>query len=88
MYPLLNIDDTYSASSDIAKEIFEELAPMLWPYRTPLMRSIDLPTMRLLLILNMGVLLFVDGLGGTRKTNLYKAQLATIHNQSKIVVAI
>ena len=47
MYPLLNIDDTYSASSDIAKEIFEELAPMLWPYRTPLMRSIDLPIMRL-----------------------------------------
>jgi len=46
MYPLLNIDETYSASSDIAM-FFRRLALMMWPYRTPLMRSIDLPIMRL-----------------------------------------
>jgi Rad3-related DNA helicase len=32
-------------------------------------------------------LFFVDGLGGTGKTYMYRALLATIHSQKKIVVA-
>jgi uridine kinase len=34
-----------------------------------------------------GGLFFVDGLGGTGKTYLYRALLATIRNQKNIVVA-
>jgi hypothetical protein len=35
-----------------------------------------------------GGLFFVDGPSGTEKTYLYRALLATIHSQKKIVVAI
>ena len=35
-----------------------------------------------------GGLFFVDGPGGTRKTYLYRALLATIRSQKKIAVAI
>jgi type II secretory pathway predicted ATPase ExeA len=34
-----------------------------------------------------GGLFFVNGPGGTRKTYLYRALLANIHSQNKIVVA-
>lgn len=64
------------------------LTRMIWLFETPLMRSSELHTMRLCpwLIPNMGGLFFVDGPDRTGKTYMYKAHLAVIHVQKKIVV--
>ena len=93
MYPLPDIDDTYDASCDIPREIFEEasievneddvalsdtLNKEQWAAYDEIMSSIDNED---------GGLFFVDGSGGTGKTYLYRALVATIRNQKKIVVA-
>ena len=93
MYPLADIDDTYDASCDIPREIFEEasieaseddvaLSDTLNEERRAaydeIMSSVDT---------KHGGLFFVDGPGGTGKTYLYRALLATIRNQKKIAVA-
>ncbi|XP_002464128.2 ATP-dependent DNA helicase PIF2 [Sorghum bicolor] len=92
-YPLPDIDDTYDASHDIPREIFEEasieankddvalldtLNEEQWATYDEIMSSVDT---------KHGGLFFVDGPGGTGKTYLYKALLATIRSQKKIVVA-
>ena len=86
MYPLPDIDDTYDASRDIPKEIFEEasieaneddvaLSDILnQEQRTAydeIMSSVDTED---------GGLFFVDGPSGTKKTYLYRAPLATIRS--------
>jgi primosomal protein N' len=93
MYPLLDIDDTYDASRDIPREIFEEASIETNEDDVALsdthneeqraaydeiMSSVDTED---------GGLFFVDGPSGTGKTYLYRALLATIHSQKKIVVA-
>ena len=93
MYPLPDIDDTYDASHDIPREIFKEasievneddvaLSDTLNKEQRAsydeIMSSIDTED---------GGIFFVDGPGGTGKTYLYIALLATIRNQKKIAVA-
>jgi hypothetical protein len=93
MYPLPDINDTYDASRDIPREIFEEasieaneddvaLSDTLNEEQraayNEIMSSVDTKG---------GGLFFVDGPGGTGKTYLYRALLATIHSQKKIIVA-
>jgi superfamily II DNA or RNA helicase len=93
MYPLPSIDDTYDASCDIPREIFEEasieaneddvaLSDTLNEEQRAaydeIMSSVDTED---------GGLFFVDGPGGTGKTYLYRALLATIRSQKKIAVA-
>ena len=93
MYPLPDIDDTYDASRDIPREIFEEasieankdgvalsdtLNEEQWVAYDEIMSSVDTED---------GGLFFVDGPGGTGKTYLYRALLATVCSQKKIVVA-
>jgi hypothetical protein len=83
MYPLPDIDDTYDPSSDIPREIFEEasveanvddmaLSKTLNEEHqatyTEIMSAVDN---------DHGGLFFVDGPGGTRKTYVYRALLAT-----------
>jgi hypothetical protein len=94
MYPLPDINDTYDASRDIPREIFEEasieaneddvaLSDTLNEEQRAaydeIMFSVDTED---------GGLFFVDGPSGTRNTYLYRALLATIRSQKKIVVAI
>jgi hypothetical protein len=93
MYPLPDIDDTYDASRDIPREIFEEasieaneedvaLSDTLNEEQRAaydeIMSSVDTED---------GGLFFVDGPSGTRKTYLYRSLLATIRSQKKIVMA-
>ena len=93
MYPLPDIDDTYDASRDIPRDIFEEasieaneddvaLSDTLNEEQRAaydeIMSSVDTED---------GGLFFVDGPGGTGKTYLYRALLATIHSQKKIAMA-
>jgi hypothetical protein len=77
MYPLPDIDDTYDASCDIPREIFEEasieaneddvalsdtLNEEQWAAYDEIMSSVDTED---------GGLFFVDGPSGTKKTYLY-----------------
>jgi primosomal protein N' len=93
MYPLPDIDNTYDASCDIPRGIFEEasieanrddvaLSDTLNEEQQAaydeIVSSVDT---------KHGGVFFVDCLGGTRKTYLYKALLATIRSQKKIAVA-
>jgi hypothetical protein len=92
MYPLLDIDDTYDTFHDIPTEIFEEasneaneddvalsntLNEEQWATYDEIMSLVDTEDRGLF---------SVDGLGGTKKTYLYRALLSTIHSQKKIVV--
>ena len=89
MYPLPDIDDTHDASRDIPREIFEEarikaneddvalsdtLNEEQQAVYNEIMSSVDT---------EHGGLFFVDGPGGTGKTYLYRALLATIRSQKK-----
>ena len=91
MYPLPDINDTYDASHDIPREIFEEtsieaneddvaLSNTLNEEQRAaydeIMSSIDT---------EHGGLFFVDGPGGTGKTYLYRALLATIRSRKKLL---
>jgi hypothetical protein len=93
MYPLPDIDDIYDASCDIPREIFEEASieandddvalsdTLNEEQRTvydEIMSSVDTED---------GGLFFVDGPDRIGKTYLYRALLATIRSQKKIVVA-
>jgi hypothetical protein len=94
MYPLLHIDDTYDASYDIPREIFEEANIKANEDDVALLDTLNLEQraaydeIMSTVDTEHGGLFFVDGPGGTRKTYLYKALLATIHSQKNIAVAI
>jgi hypothetical protein len=92
-FPLPKIDDTYDLSGNIPREIFEEanieasiedleLSKTLNEEQhvayNEIMSAVDS---------ECGGVFFVDGPGGTGKTYLYRALLATIRGQNKIAVA-
>jgi hypothetical protein len=92
-YPLPDIDDTYDASCDIPREIFEETNIETNKDDVALSDTLNeeqhaaYNEIMSLVDTENGGLFFVDGPGGTRKTYLYRALLAAIRSQKKIVVA-
>jgi hypothetical protein len=93
MYPLPDIDDTYDPSRDIPREIFEEASIEASVDDMTLSKTLNEEQQAVyneimsVVDRDHGGLFFVDGPGGTRKTYLYRALLATIRSQNKIVVA-
>jgi superfamily II DNA or RNA helicase len=93
MYPLPDIDDTYDASLDIHREIFEKASIEANEDDVALSNTLNVEQraayneIMSTVDTEHGGLFFVDGPGGTGKTYLYKALLATIRSQKKIVVA-
>ena len=93
MYPLPNIDDSYNASNDIPREIFEEASIEVDADDVVLSDTLNeeqraaYDEIMSVVDTKNGGLFFVDGPSGTGKTYLYKALLATIRSQNKIVVA-
>jgi hypothetical protein len=93
MYPLPDIDDTYDPSGDIPREIFEEASVEASVDDMALSKTLNEKQQAVYNEImstvdsDHGGLFFVDGSGGTRKTYLYRALLATIHSQNKIPVA-
>jgi hypothetical protein len=92
-FPLPDINDTYDAANGIPREIFEESS--IYPnaddvalegsHNNEQRAAFD----EIISVIDSaeGRVFFVDGPGGTGKTYLYKALLAKIHSQNKIVVA-
>jgi hypothetical protein len=93
MYPLPDIDDTYDPSGDIPREIFEEASVEASVDDMALSKTLNEEQQTAYNEImsavgnDHGALFFVDGPGGTGKTYLYRALLATIRSQNKIVVA-
>lgn len=92
-FPLPEIDESYDTSGSEPREIFEESTIEVDHGHMDLSSSLN-PEQRCAYdeILSaieggQGGLFFVDGPGGTGKTFLYKALLATIRGQGKIAVA-
>ncbi|XP_066341637.1 uncharacterized protein [Miscanthus floridulus] len=91
--PLADIDDTYDASCDIPREIFEETSIEANEDDVALSDTLNeeqraaYDEIMSLVDIKHGGLIFVDGPGGTGKTYLYRALLATIRSQKKIDVA-
>ena len=94
MYPLPDIDDSYDASGDIPREIFEEASIEVDADDVALSDTLNeeqraaYDEIMSVVDTKNGGLFFVDGPSGTGKTYLYKALLATIRSQNKIAVAI
>ena len=93
MYPLSDIDDKYDASHDIPREIFKEASNEANEDDVALSDTLNEEQRAAYDEIMSSVdtehegLFFVDGPGGTEKTYLYRALLATICSQKKIVVA-
>jgi type II secretory pathway predicted ATPase ExeA len=93
MYPFSDIDDTYDPSGDIPREIFEEASieasvdDMALSKTLNKEQQVAYNEIMSAVDSNHGGLFFVDGPGGTGKTYLYRALLATIRSLNKIVVA-
>jgi hypothetical protein len=93
MYPLPDIDDSYNASSDMPREILEEATIEVDADDVALSNTLNeeqraaYDEIMTAIDTKNGGLFFVDGPGGTGKTYLYKALLATIRSQNKIAVA-
>jgi hypothetical protein len=89
MYPFSDIDDTYDPSGDIPREIFEEASVDDMTLSKTLNKEQQVAYNEIMSAVdsNHGGLFFVDGPGVTGKTYLYRALLATIRSQNKIVVA-
>jgi len=92
-YPLPDIDDTYDASRDIPREIFEEASIEANEDDVALLDTLNKEQRAAYDEIMSSIdtedrgLFFVDGPSGTKKTYLYRALLATIRNQKKIAVA-
>jgi chromosomal replication initiation ATPase DnaA len=93
MYPLPDIDDTYDPSGEIPREIFEEASVEASVEDMALSKTLNEEQQAAYNEIMSTVdsdhrgLFFVDGPGGTGKTYLYRALLATIRSQNKIVMA-
>ena len=93
MYPLSDIDDTYDPSGNIPREIFEEASIEASVDDMALSKTLNKEQQAAYneimsaIDSDHGGLFFVDGPGGTGKTYLYRALLATIRSQNKITVA-
>jgi DNA replication protein DnaC len=84
MYPLPDIDDTYDASCDIPREIFEEASIEANEDDVALSDTLNEEYRAAYDEIMSSVrgwgLFFVDGPSGTGKTYLYRALLATIRS--------
>uniref|UniRef100_A0A453CJP2 ATP-dependent DNA helicase n=1 Tax=Aegilops tauschii subsp. strangulata TaxID=200361 RepID=A0A453CJP2_AEGTS len=92
-FPLPEIDESYDASDNEAREIIEESTIEVDPEHLGLSSFLN-PEQRyaydeILATINSGQggVFFVDGPGGTGKTYLYKALLAKVRAEGKIAVA-
>jgi hypothetical protein len=92
-FPLPDIDEEYDSANGVAREIFEE--SIIEPSDEDKNLSDSLNTDQRVAYddimsavdANEGGVFFVDGPGGTGKTFLYRALLATVRGQKKIAVA-
>jgi chromosomal replication initiation ATPase DnaA len=92
---LPDIDDTYDTCNDIPREISEEASieasvddvALSDMHMVSFHQRAAYDEIMSAINTKHGRLFFVDGHGGTGKTYLYKALLATIRSQNKIVVA-
>jgi primosomal protein N' len=93
MYPLPDIDDTYDPFGEIPREIFKEASVEVSVDDMALSKTLNeeqqtaYNEIMSAIDSDHGGLFFMDGPGGTRKTYLYRALLATIRSQNKIIVA-
>ena len=92
-FPLPEIDDSYDAPDNEAREIIEESTIEVDPEHLGLSSFLN-PEQRyaydeILATINSGQggVFFVDGPGGTGKTYLYKALLAKVRAEGKIAIA-
>uniref|UniRef100_A0A8R7TGX8 ATP-dependent DNA helicase n=1 Tax=Triticum urartu TaxID=4572 RepID=A0A8R7TGX8_TRIUA len=92
-FPLPKIDEQHEMTDDIPREIIEETSIEVEPEDTSLHKNLNKEQKEaydeILATIDdhRGGTFFVDGPGGTGKTFLYRALLATIHGQGKIAVA-
>lgn len=92
-FPLPEIDEIHDSTDGVPREIIEESSIKVDPQDVALSNSLNVEQRaaydEILAAIehNKGGLFFVDGPGGTGKTFLYKALLATVRKQGKIAVA-
>ncbi|WVZ67157.1 hypothetical protein U9M48_016277, partial [Paspalum notatum var. saurae] len=92
-YPLPEIDEEHDSSHGVDREIYEESIIEVDPDHETLAASLNAEQRsaydEILAAVDSGEggVFFVDGSGGTGKTFLYKALLATVRGVGKIVVA-
>ncbi|KAL6839328.1 hypothetical protein ACP4OV_031000 [Aristida adscensionis] len=92
-FPLPKIDKTYDDTNGIAREILEEARIKPTVDAMSLSESLNQEQRaaydEIMTSINnsQGGVFFVDGPGGTEKTYLYRALLATVRHQDKIAVA-
>ncbi|XP_066316226.1 uncharacterized protein [Miscanthus floridulus] len=93
LFPLPDIDHSYDDASHIPREIFEEASIKQNPEDVLLCNSLNIEQrsaydeIMAAVYIKQGGLFFVDGPGGTGWTFLYRALLAKLHSQDKLVVA-
>ncbi|XP_073362511.1 uncharacterized protein [Aegilops tauschii subsp. strangulata] len=92
-FPLPEIDKRHETTGDIPREIVEETSIEVDPEDVSLHKNLNIEQRKaydeILAMVDRqrGGIFFVDGPGGTGKTFLYRALLATIRGQGKIAVA-
>jgi hypothetical protein len=92
-FPLPKIDDAFDDASAVPREIFEETSIDTNPEDVGLSSLLNeeqraaYDEIMSKVDTEQGGLFFVDGLGGTGKTFLYRALLRTVRSQNKIAVA-
>jgi hypothetical protein len=92
-FPLPEIDIQHDTSDNVPREIIEESSVKVDPEDATLHeylnneQKIAYEKILSAAISNKGGLFFVDGPGGTGKTFLYRALLATVRSQGKIALA-
>jgi ATP-dependent DNA helicase PIF1 len=92
-FPLPDIDHSYDDASHIPREIFEEASIEQNPKDVLLCDSLNTEQrsaydeIMAAVCSKQGGLFFVDGPGGTGKTFLYRALIAKLRSQDKLVVA-
>lgn len=92
-FPLPGVDMLHDTTNGVPKEIIEESMIKVDPEDTALCNSLNTEQRaaydEILATVdhNEGGLFFIDGPGGTGKTFLYRALLATVREQGKIAIA-
>ncbi|WVZ83473.1 hypothetical protein U9M48_030615 [Paspalum notatum var. saurae] len=93
-YPLPEIDEEHDSSHGVDREIYEESIIEVDPNHETLVASLNAEQRSAYDEIlaagdsGKGVVFFIDGLGGTGKTFLYKALLATVRGMDNISVVI
>nr|XP_051196713.1 uncharacterized protein LOC127310053 [Lolium perenne] len=92
-FPLPDIDEEYDSATGVEREIFEEstIEPNDEDKNIPALLNTDQRATYDVIISAVdgdeGGVFFVDGPGGTRKTFLYRALLATVRGNKQIAIA-